>query len=222
MKKVFMLVVGIMFFAVAAQAAGLDVIGQSGGYLVPNAQISNRLAVSTTYTNLDKNAANDVAVSLGVLKHLEVSYARQDNQENIYGAKLGFSFKKKTLATSFALGVVSTNIQSVSGLNALDAYLAGQLGFQILKHNVDAVLVLNSTDSFGTRKYLGQASVGVEVVKGWDVYGEFVQNPEKTHNQMSAFVQRDLGNAVIKAGVADLAGNKLDNQFFLSASILGI
>jgi len=54
------------------------------------------------------------------------------------------------------------------------------------------------------------------------VNGEFVQNVNNVNNQWAAFVQRETGNAVVKAGISDVANGKLDNQFFLAASIDGI
>ena len=214
-------VVAVMILAASvAQAAGLNQEGQSGGYLVPNAQISNRLSVNAAYVDLNSNSANQVGVTAGVLKHLEAGYTRADNNVNTFHAKLGFSFLKKTLDTSFAVGAIGRTVEGVRALDTFDAYLAGEIVLKDLK-NTDLTLVLRGTDASGQTEYLGEASVGVEVLKGWSVYGEFAQKVNAANNQMSLFVQRDLGTAVVKAGVADL-GNGVDDQFFLSASISGI
>ena len=220
MRRILLVVVAMILAASVAQAAGLDGIGQSGGYAVPNAQISNRLSVNTTYTDLDTNSANQVGVTVGVLKHLEAGYTRTDNNLNTLHAKLGFKFMQETLDTAFALGVVANDVESLSGLDTLDLYLAGQLTLKKL-NNADLTLVLRSTDASGDREYLGEALLGVEVVKGWAVYGEFAQKINAASNQWDVFVQRDLGAAVLKAGLTDLAAGT-DGQFFLSASISGI
>lgn len=219
MKKVILAVVAIMFAAVSAQASGLNGVGQSGGFLTPNAQISNRLSVNTSYTDLDGVAANQVGVTVGVFKRLEAGYSRLDNNTNVYHAKLGFAFKQETLATAFAVGVQATDVESVSDTN-YDVYLAGQLTIEALR-NADLTIVLRSTDALGRRDYLGEGSLGVEVVKGWAVYGEYAQKQSNVDNDWSAYVQRDLGNAVLKAGVTD-GGLQSGGQFFLSGSVSGI
>jgi len=210
----------ILMASVATMAAGLDQEGQSGGYLVPNAQISNRLSVHTTYTDLNTATANQVGITVGALKHVEAGYTRYNNKVDAYHAKLGFSFGQKALNAAFAVGAIGRVVESNTSANSADAYLASEFTFKKLK-NADLTLVARASDVTGPCKVTGEGSLGVEVIKGWSVYGEYVQTPKADTNKMAAFVQRDLGNAVLKAGVADTSKDK-DRQLFLSASVSGI
>lgn len=219
MKKIFGLVVLFTMMATASYAVGLNQMGVSGGYLNPDATISQRFTVAATYTNLDTTADNQVSVTGGLLDRLEVGYTRSSllgEDANFYHAKLGFAFKQSVLKTSFALGVEGADIESVDDLNFLDMYLVGQFNVD-LERDLDISLGIRSTDTSGEREYLGEATIGAEVVLGWWIFGEFKQQVEAADNQWSIFGARKAGNAVVKLGTADV-GNGLGDQIFASIS----
>lgn len=217
MKKLYTLVIAVVLLAGLSSVA-LAGVAESGGYLVPDTSISQRLTIGTTYTDLnDGNSANIIEASLGVLDVLELSYGRVDASTNVFGAKLGINYLKKDYGVGAALGVTGTTVESAGNLNSLDLYLAlsGKVKF------IDLVGVARSTDVSGEREYLFEGSLGAEVIKGVSLYGEFAQKPNLLDNQLAVYVQRSITNANVRVGVTSLDKFN-ENQVFVSAYISGI
>ena len=221
MKKLIMVVAMLMLFATVVKAEGLNMVGQSGGFYVPDAQIAQRLTLATHYINMDGYGVNTVSITGGVFKNFELGFSRVDllsENINVYHAKAGLNFDVKPAKIFVALGVDGGDIESVSALNYLNYYAAGQCNFQLFKKNATVDLVARSSDSTGEREYTGEALVGIELVPHWSVFSEFRQNVTAATNNWSLFVRKANGIATIDAGVAD-TGATTGNQFFLGLSI---
>jgi len=217
MKKMFLVAMAVMLLSTVAMAAGTNMYGESGGYLVPDAQISQRLMVSTHYVDLNSTAAGSVSLTGGAFEKVEVGVTRSraaNINSNVYHAKLGFSFKQKLLKTSFALGARGADIQSLSGLNYFDYYLAGQFKLTALNYGLDITLGTLSSDANGKRKYTGFGLLGVGIAKNLSLYGEYKQNTVPAYNNWSVFVRRATAESFVDFGMMDAGIGQVNQVFF--------
>lgn len=217
MKKMLTMVAVMLMVSGVALGDGMNMKGQSGGVLIPDAMISQRLSVGMSYLDLDKDAEVGTAIGIGLADRFEVSYARQDNLVNVVGVKMGISGKEDGNKAAIAVGVVGENMDIEDVFNKPEVYVAAQIGIK----QVDAIFVVRSEDIVSGRDYLFAGGVGIPVAEGWKVNGEFKQN-STVKNQWSGFLSRNMDNAVLKAGVVGVADENLNSQFFLSATIFGI
>ena len=213
----------VVLMSVPVLAKGLNVNGVSGGYLNPDATVSQRLTVSTSFIDLNSLTTTNLSVAGTVLKRVELGVTRinmDSSKANIYNAKVAIGKvnivkDKLSLALAGGVNMLVFDGKINHGANVTNYYAV--VDTTVLK-SLRLSAGANENDATGKWKTLGFASLGADLkVFGLSVGAEFVQEPKDSTNQTDAFLAKTVNGSTIKVGMANLTkGN--NSQVFASLS----